>query len=84
MQDKDKEKELDELFWKERKVETMVYAIERVMQQEKLDSFAEGEAKGKAEIAKEMLKMGLSEQQIQQATKLPLSTIQELAKELDL
>ena len=70
----------------------MVYAIERVMQQEKLESFAEGEAKGKAEgkaegkveIAKEMLKMGLSKQQIQQATKLPLSTIQELAKELDL
>ena len=40
-------------------------------------------AEGKLEVAKELIKMGLSEVQIQQATKLPLTIIQKLAKELE-
>ncbi len=41
-------------------------------------------AEGKLEVAKELAKMGLSKEQIQQATKLPLATIQGLVKEFGL
>ena len=71
---KDKEKEIEEIFQKERKVENMVYAIERVMQQERVEE--------KIEIAKEMLVRKMDISIVSQITKLPLATIQELAKEL--
>jgi len=48
------------------------------------DAESRGESKIKIEIAKEMLKMNLSEMQIQQATKLSLTAIQELKKEMGL
>ena len=52
----------------------MVYAIERVVQQERIEE--------KVEIAKEMLKEGDSLEKISRVTKLSISTIQDLAKEL--
>lgn len=75
---KDKEKEIEDIFQKERKVLNMVYAIERVMQHERSEAMSEGKAEGKIEIAKEMIKMGMSDAEVQQATKLPPDTIQGL------
>ena len=75
---KDKVEEIEEIFQKGRKVENMVYAIERVMQQERLEAAAEG----RIEIAKEMLKEGDSLEKISRVTKLPIATIQQLAKDL--
>jgi predicted transposase/invertase (TIGR01784 family) len=74
----DKENEIEEIFQKERKVLDMVYAIERVMKQERTDAISEE----KIEIAKKLLKSGDSEQKVQLVTDLPLSTIKELAKDL--
>jgi len=71
---KDKEKEIEEIFQKERKVDNMVYAIEKVMQQERVEE--------KIEIAKEMLVRKMDINTVSQITKLSLATIQELAKEL--
>jgi hypothetical protein len=73
---KDKENEIEEIFQKERKVLNMVYAIERVMQQERVDE--------KIEIAKEMIKDKEPIEKIQKWTKLSIQTIEELAKELDI
>ncbi|KLU59476.1 hypothetical protein CEB3_c44620 [Peptococcaceae bacterium CEB3] len=47
----------------------------------KADGRAEGKAEGMIEVAGEMIKMGMTAEQIQQATKLPLAAIQELAKD---
>ena len=52
----------------------MVYAIEKVMQQERVEE--------KIEIAKEMLVRKMDMNTVSQITKLPLAAIQELAKEL--
>jgi predicted transposase/invertase (TIGR01784 family) len=71
---RDKEKEIEEIFQKERKVLNMVYGIERVMQQERLEN--------SIEIAKEMIRDNEPIEKIQKWTKLPLSAIEELAKEL--
>ncbi|CAA7599494.1 PD-(D/E)XK nuclease family transposase [Acididesulfobacillus acetoxydans] len=47
----------------------------------KTDGRAEGRAEGMIEVAGEMIKMGMTAEQIQQATKLPLTAIEELAKD---
>lgn len=56
----------------------MVYAIERVLQQERIDA----EEEKAIEIAKKMLKKGFSLEDIADTTDLSHTTIQELAKEL--
>lgn len=75
---REKENEIEEIFQKERKVLNMVYAIERVMQQERVEAMTEE----KIEIAKRLVKKGLSVEDIADTTELPLETIKELAKEL--
>ena len=57
----------------------MVYAIERVMQQERIEAVTDE----KMEIAKEMLVRKMDINTVSQITKLPLATIQELAKEFE-
>ena len=79
---KDKENEIEEIFQKERKVLNMVYAIERVMQQERVEAASEAVRERTIEIAKRLLKAGDSEQKVQLATDLSLTTIKGLAKEL--
>lgn len=76
---KDKENEIEEIFQKERKVLNMVYAIERVMQQERV----EAEEVKAIEIAKEMIKDNESIEKIQKWTKLSVDTIQKLFKEVE-
>jgi predicted transposase/invertase (TIGR01784 family) len=77
---KEKENEIEEIFQKERKVLNMVYAIERVMQQERV----EAEEVKAIEIAKEMLIRKMDVEIVSQITKLPIETIKELAKELEI
>lgn len=72
------EKDIDNIFQKEGKVENMVYAIERVIKKEKLDAKKEG----KIEVVKEMLKEGDSFEKISRVTKLPVEKIQEISNEL--
>jgi hypothetical protein len=71
---KDKENEIGEFFQKERKVLNMVYAIERVMQQERVDE--------KNEIAKKLIKKGMTVEDIADITELSVDAIKKLAKEL--
>jgi len=56
----------------------MVYAIKRIMEQERVDSKKEE----KIEIAREMLREKDSIDKISRITKLPLATIQELAQSM--
>lgn len=68
------EKEFDDIFQKEGKVENMVYAIERVIEKEKLDA--------KVEIIREMIKEGDSIDKISRITKLSVAEIEKIAKDL--
>ena len=74
----EKQKQIEEIFQKERKMDNMVYAIERIMEQERVDTRREE----KIEIARELLKMGIPLEKVETATKLPLTTIQELAQSI--
>ena len=56
----------------------MVYAIERIMEQERVDTRREE----KIEIAKEMLRENDPIDKISRITRLPLTTIQELAQSM--
>jgi predicted transposase/invertase (TIGR01784 family) len=75
---KDKENEIEEIFQKERKVLDMVYAIERVMQQERTDAISEE----KIEIAKKLIKKGMIVEDIADITELSVDAIRKLIKEL--
>jgi hypothetical protein len=59
-------------------MDNMVYAIKRIMEQERVDSKKEE----KIEIAREMLREKDSIDKISRITKLPLATIQELAQSM--
>ncbi len=74
------EKEIDDIFQKERKVENMVYAIERVIKKEKLEARMEGQLEGKIEIIREMLKEGDSFEKISRVTKLLINEVEDIAK----
>jgi predicted transposase/invertase (TIGR01784 family) len=72
------QEQIEEIFQKERKVDNMVYAIERIMEQERVDTRREE----KIEIAKKMLRDNETFEKIIKWTELPLTTIQELAQEI--
>jgi hypothetical protein len=59
----------------------MVYAIERVMQQERVEAASEAVKEKAIEIAKEMIKDNESIEKIQKWTKLSVDTIQKLSEE---
>jgi len=76
------EKEIDDIFQKEGKVENMVYAIERVIKKEKMDAKKEGKMEEKIQIAKEMLREGDSVEKISRITKLSVDEIEKLLKDI--
>jgi len=59
------EKEIDDIFQKEGKVENMVYAIERVIKKEKMDAKREGKKEGLKEGLKEGIKEGIKEGKVE-------------------
>ncbi len=72
------EKEIDDIFQKEGKVENMVYAIERVIEKEKLDAKMEE----KIQVIREMLLEGDSIDKISRITKLSVAKVEKIAKDL--
>ena len=73
------EKEIDDIFQKEGKVEDMVYAIERVIKKEKLEARMEGKIEGKIEGKME----GKMEGKIEGKMEGKIEMIQEMLKEGD-
>lgn len=67
-------------------VNTMIYNLERTLEEEFQRRIAEGEARGEAkvkiEVAKNLLKMGISEETIIRATGLSAEKIQEIRKNI--
>jgi predicted transposase/invertase (TIGR01784 family) len=89
---KKKQEQITEIFQKERKMEQMVYAIEKIMEQErieakeegkiegKIEGKREGKREGKIEVARKFIEMGIPLEKIASGTELPLTTIQKMAQ----
>ena len=58
----------------------MMYAIDRAFKEERIIGKREGKREGKIETAKNLIKMGLTNEQISEATKLKMSDIEKLRK----
>jgi len=76
------EKEIDDIFLKEGKVEDMVYAIERVIKKEKMDAKKEGIKERTIQIAQEMLREGDSLEKVSRITKLSIDEVEKISKNI--
>jgi predicted transposase/invertase (TIGR01784 family) len=90
---KDRKEDINKIFEHERAGVNMIYAIERVIDNERAEAAAEAKAAAKAavaqaaeekiEIVKALFEEGDSAQKISRITRLPLSLIEEMQKEFE-
>ena len=73
---------LAEIFRKEGKEEGILKGMEKGMEKGIEKGIEVGAKQGKIEVAKRLIKMGLSMEQIVDATGLPKKEIQKIAKEI--